>query len=543
MLIAVGLLVGIMLVILSKPPDVVQPDSSNSGSKPGGDTGKKTEIPFKPKSPEWERIKVDDPDLIGKDMGVIRGHVYDLDGNPLHLAEVFKQNEEWRHKKTGPDGYYELPLPTGTHLIKAVKTGYSANGSVINRLEAGDVIEGVDIYLGPGADARGHIVSLETGQGITGAMVRLYCSTREANSYNRSAQETTNASGRVDFKSLGLYTYSVRVRHDEYYIAGADNVQITIEQGKVAEFTVEMTMGGVITGTVTDERGEPLPEARLWVSAAPNSPFPGPYRNVTSGPDGRYRIAGLKSGDFKLHCHKQGYVRKEEESIGVVAGEVVDNIDFQLSTGGYVSGMVTSAADGMPIEGATVTVYGNGNYGNTRTDAEGQYRITGLQDGTFTVTANAYDKGYLMERQSGISADSMSINIALTRGGTLRGTVEIRRELPGFSIRLVEQEVPEGKQPFLRSQYFRTKDGSFEMKNLKPGIYTVRAMARNFADGKPETIQILAEQETDVRLELGAPGANPTPAPRIIPDSGSRKVNQRRITPIPRNFKEERSPR
>ncbi len=521
MLIAVGLLVGIVLVYISMPQDEMPIDSGGgqeAAPAPGGE-----EVKFKPqKHDPWggaRRIGHDD-DFATFDQvntGCVRGHIYDLNGRPIPTAEVTKDGpDDWRTAMADKNGFYELRLPAGpVSRIKAVMTGYSANGAIINNLKTDEVREGVDIYLGYGADAIAHVINSETGQGVPDVMIRLYTADRAANAYNRSAQETSDDSGDIRFYSLGLHKYIVTVRHMEYFLAGQQRMEVIIEPDTINEFTVELSMGGIITGTVTDESGAPVPEARVWVTAAPNAPFPGPYRTVTAGQDGKYRLAGLKTGDFKVICHKPGFLRDDDDGnvVSVVAGETVPDMDFRLKTGNYIAGMVTSKADGMPIESATITVYGNGSYGSGKSDSEGHYKITGLKDGVFTVSANLYTKDYLTERQSS-EAGRDDCNFMLSKGGVVKGRVYVPGEFTGFSVRMEETEAEEGKQRYIRQQYFRNKDGSFELKKMKAGTYTIKAFGRNYSDSEVQTITVASEQVTEAVLELGLPSANPKPDPR-----------------------------
>jgi protocatechuate 3,4-dioxygenase beta subunit len=537
MLIAVGLLVGIVLVYISRPQDEMPIDTGGdpgAAPVPGGD-----EVKFTPeKHDPWgdaRRIR-HDTDFATFDRtntGCVRGHVYDLNGRPISTAEVTKDGPgDWRTAMADKNGFYELRLPAGrVNRIKAVMTGYSANGAIINNLRVDEVREGVDIYLGDGADAVGHVVNRETGQGVPGVMIRLYTSDRAANAYNRSAQETSDDSGDIRFYSLGLHKYIITVRHMEYFLADQGRVEVVIEPDKINEFTIELNMGGIITGTVTDESGQPVPEARVWVAAAPNAPFPGPYRTATVGQDGKYRLTGLKTGDFKVICHKPGYRRNDDDGnvVSVVAGETAPDMDFRLKIGNYIAGTVTSKADGMPIEGAIVTVYGNGSYGSGKSDSEGHYRITGLKDGAFTVSANLHMKDYLTERQSS-EAGRDDCHFVLSKGGVVKGRVYVPGEFTGFSVRMEEVEAEEGKQPNIRQQYFRNKDGSFELKKMKAGAYTIKAFGRNYSDSEVQTVTVASEQVTEVVLEMGPPSANPKlvlQRARITPyrrDTGSKKL-------------------
>jgi len=65
--------------------------------------------------------------------------------------------------------------------------------------------------------------------------------------------------------------------------------------------------GGVIAGRVTDEFGDPVIEARVWVeSAGVAAPRPRPSTLTTTDDRGEYRVAGLVPGDYIVAVERIG---------------------------------------------------------------------------------------------------------------------------------------------------------------------------------------------------------------------------------------------
>src|SRR5205085_8879049 len=56
---------------------------------------------------------------------------------------------------------------------------------------------------------------------------------------------------------------------------------------------------GVITGTVIDSDGHPLPDAKVYVREH-NRPQIGALRYVTTGQNGEFRIVNLRPGDYDV---------------------------------------------------------------------------------------------------------------------------------------------------------------------------------------------------------------------------------------------------
>jgi len=544
MIIAVGLLVGIALVFIFIIPQGEAPPDNDAGAREETGVPDNEEIGTEPEIYDpWNNApRIGSNDKFATfdktNTGTICGYIYDLSGRPIPLAEVTKDGpDDWRTTMADKNGFYELRLPAGRiSRVKAVMTGYSANGAIISNLQVNEVRKGIDIYLGFGANAIAHVVNHATGRGVPGVMIRLYTSERTSNAYNRSAQETSDESGDIKYYSLGLHKYRITVRHKEYFKAGDDVQEVIIEPDKVNEFTIELNMGGVITGAVTDESRQPMTGARVWVTPAPNSPFPGPYRNETTDQEGKYRLTGLKTGDFKVICHKPGYVRDDKDTnvVSVVAGETITDMDFQLSMGIHIAGSVVSGEDGMPIEGATITVYGNGSYGSTRSGTEGSYKITGLKDGVFTVSANLHAKGYLIERAKGVRAGDEACNFTLSKGGTVKGRVYPGADV-SFTVRMDQIEVEEGEEPYRRQRYIRNQDksGNFELLKMKSGTYTIKVTAHGYSDSEVQTIHVVSERETEVVLELGPRSTNPKPPPNRPRITPHRRATGQKLQKIP----------
>ncbi|HEV2355185.1 MAG TPA: carboxypeptidase-like regulatory domain-containing protein, partial [Puia sp.] len=83
----------------------------------------------------------------------------------------------------------------------------------------------------------------------------------------------------------------------------------------VAGFRAEATR---VTGTVTDDKGNPLGYASILVK--------GTTRGVTAGSDGKY-VLELSPGEYTLVCQYVGYARREKK---ISVGGTAQVVDFRL---------------------------------------------------------------------------------------------------------------------------------------------------------------------------------------------------------------------
>ena len=195
------------------------------------------------------------------------------------------------------------------------------------------------------------------------------------------------------FTDCGSGGYATEWYSDKPTEETADVVSVA-EGAETSGIDAALAVGGAITGTVTDDAGDPLEQP--CVSAVdPTGEWVGDDLGDSLG---RYRIEGLAAGAYKLRFSECWYdathapeyyddkpTLEVADVVAVTDGQEVGAVDAQLAVGGVVSGRVTDAS-GLPIEGVEVAVYGSewGSYAET--DQDGTYRAGGLPMGEYTVS-------------------------------------------------------------------------------------------------------------------------------------------------------------
>ena len=158
-----------------------------------------------------------------------------------------------------------------------------------------------------------------------------------------------------------------------------------------------------ITGrVVVADTGTPIRRAQISL----NSRDAGFNRTVTTDTDGRYELAGLPAGRYRLYVSRAGFVALEYgqarpfeagKPLDLVAGQALEKIDFSLPRGSAITGRITDEF-GDPITDVQVEAlryqFVNGerqlvNAGRiAQTDDLGAYRIFGLMPGDYVVRAS-----------------------------------------------------------------------------------------------------------------------------------------------------------
>ena len=162
---------------------------------------------------------------------------------------------------------------------------------------------------------------------------------------------------------------------------------------------------GSISGTVKDEvSGDPIEGVKVTDGT----------RSVDTDADGNYIIEDVPVDTVTVTASKFGYLTVSTDTVVVEEG-VTTTQDFELLESlGTISGTVTDVGTSDPIEGVTVS---NGTM-SADTDADGNYSITGVPIGYYTVTAlisgylSSSVDSILVEANETVTADFQLIELS-----------------------------------------------------------------------------------------------------------------------------------
>jgi hypothetical protein len=242
---------------------------------------------------------------------------------------------------------------------------------------------------------------------------------------------STDAQGQFTFEHLpaGFYRLSARPeRYQAQYVMGAfgqsrpdtPGPPFQLADGQVLSgATIVMPRGGVVTGRVTDDEGEPM--ARVTVSTmffAPGATVPARTVGAQTDDLGRYRIFGLAPGDYLVfadirnntvvnagedaEADATGFMttyfpgvpsESEGERVQVRSGAETSGIDFRLLRGRLytVSGTVLNS-QGQPAFRANLMVTrkterpGPNVVNGSSTDPQGRFTLRPLPAGDYALT-------------------------------------------------------------------------------------------------------------------------------------------------------------
>ena len=263
----------------------------------------------------------------------------------------------------------------------------------------GEFIAETSATLAPGAEALGD-VNMTLPLAVVRGAVKRADGTPAPDPILRLTQENgaggTQVSGVIG-DSNGNYTligfgagnFSLEARDP-------DGTSTTVP-GTVADISVPVVLnvtlpaGTVVTGTVTDAAGAPVPFAEVSLVRIGE----GYNRWLTADAQGVYRAERHAPGTIFVQArHPETFL--SATAFGTVAAQGGDTLtlNLQLPAAGTVRGTVRRADGTTPVAGADVRIEnlaGAGGHGHfekvVTTDASGAYEVTGVQVGSVRVTA------------------------------------------------------------------------------------------------------------------------------------------------------------
>jgi protocatechuate 3,4-dioxygenase beta subunit len=271
----------------------------------------------------------------------------------------------------------------------------------------------------------------------------------------------TDTSGKFELTSVPAGTYTLSAARGGYLTIQYGQRRPR-ESGRTFEIAngdvldgVELAMyrGGVLSGRVLDENGDPAPGVRvdaIEMRYIRGRRVPVPARIVYATNDlGEYRLSGLDPGNYQIRAStrdlwesddgKTTYVHAvtwypgvtagdRPETVAVAIGQEVPGLDLKLIPGraARIVGVLLDAG-GQPMAGQQVNldvigrtvggvIQSAGRGGVAKTDAQGRFEITGLAPGEY----NAY---------GGSPNDPAAVSVTVSDGDTKPITLIARRSV------------------------------------------------------------------------------------------------------------------
>ncbi len=237
---------------------------------------------------------------------------------------------------------------------------------------------------------------------------------------------------------------------------------------------------GAISGTVTDDLGAPIKEAKVWFEKHAEPEGNGDDRTSTSverkdwartDAEGAFAFEGLRPGTYTVGAEHGEHLDAQEQTVTVRPGRMASGLRLLLARGASIAGRVIDL-DGNPVPGAEISATPQGKfaYRNATAGADGAFILRGLEPGPCNV--HAYADGFFpYQRRSCAPAEGVAIKMRpLPR---IRGRViDKRTQQPVEVFGIADDDVP--------SDTVHHPGGRFELTTY-PGEKTICVRAPGYA--------------------------------------------------------------
>ena len=441
--------------------------------------------------------------LVLQTLGRVAGRVVDEEGSAVADAEVggyvqlgsegsaasMTASRSLDNVVSDAAGRFELAeVPAGrVELFARTPAGAMAEGTSFD-LPVGGSREDVELRVLATGIVAGHVLDPD-GRPAVGATI--VCINNQDTEDRAFRVTSSDGDGRFRLPGVRPGKRQLTAQLPPYRLTRRD---VDVPEGEVSvEITLER--GLAVRGVVVDAGGEPVADVRVGVVGGTDergAPWP------TTDGSGRFETSGLAPGTYRVIASKEGYPRSELPEPITLLDADVDGIVLRLEGGGAVFGTLRGI-EFDDLADASVMARGAGGFARSSVDYNAGYRLEGLADGDWQVTATVESTG---KRASGMAtvgpgAREVELDLEFGSGFTLSGRV-IRRGEPVSGAYVVASGTGFGGSP----RGTTLGDGSFRLEGLSAGIYRVSA-SDPLGGGSAETT-VAIEDDTEVDLTLAA---------------------------------------
>lgn len=383
-------------------------------------------------------------------------------------------------------------LSPGHYRLIARGDGVGSSTPVEAILQAGTAAREVIIVVNATARVSGHVVMGE--KPIAGARVIA------AFGPTISAGGVSQEDGSFELQNVPMGKVSLIAQ--PYEVTAPK--QLDVKSATIDKVKIEVAALATLHGKIT-RKGQPVKDGILSGPSVPDG-------FVKADSDGTYRLEGLKPGPQQFFAGSAGEKAfATVEKVTVAAGE--DKLlDIELNFAGRVKGVVTDESGK-----AVATVYvrlinDQGDVGEAMTNARGQFDAGSMSGGNYR--ASVYPSpmaGQPFEAAAGeeftvkVPSDGTVENVKLAikyETFTIGGTIADDTGAPVADVHI--EAIGRGRGGVDLPSIMSAADGTFRIRNLARGTYTLHAHAFDGSEGDAFNIAAGAE---GVAIKLMRPGA------------------------------------
>lgn len=482
--------------------------------------------------------------------GVVRGIVKEKDGDApiasarVELATPLAFLGGNRGTNTGPDGKFELTgVPKGSAVLMVSKDGWfqpgispqsvmmllasrmqggketgkdTGKGATIVISEPGEVIERT-IELSHGSTLSG-IVMTPDGQPVAGAQVSIEMEDAMGGMgrmlgglFPTPDPRLTDAQGHYEIPGPPPGQKGCVAARAPGYLDGKSEMQTCAPGDTKTGVDVKLRVGATISGKVKDDQGLPIEGALVrWTPLGDDTndwQTQWRLRNATpsiTDSKGEFRAVNVETGTLVVQVVDERHLPWSSKEVKAEEAKSAE-LDVRLKLGAVITGQVLGT-DGKAAANASVSCDFKGkaaedddpftsDRGSATTDAAGNFRVEGLVEGSYEVTASA--AGSAPSEPVAVAAGGAPLTLHLTQAFTINGTVRMKSGagVADVEVNLIKRvEAPSEDGHGTSTQTRQIQDvrtgsaGEFELKDVPAGSYDIRVALGWGASPRPNIV-------------------------------------------------------
>lgn len=445
---------------------------------------------------------------------------------------------------TEADGSYQLdyvPEPVGAALgpfvIQADVPGQGQAFAEASILGNGQTLQ-MDVLLEGKGSVEGFVVDAQ-GRPVPGARVqatqeqRSYGFTRGTNTGAQQLEGITDAQGHYRLDGLQTGVFSLRALSGLFGVAASG--AISRDGERVRKDLILSGRLGSLKARILDASGQPLlgealqvgfPAGLLRTAGTEEYVFP---IQISPGADGWAHLEGIPAGDLRVRSAgiPTGRVTAFQ---GFLSPEAELSVELQLLAAPELAHARFRVIDalGRPVEKALVRYDARteGGQYNLQTGEEGLTDLVDLVPG-IPIRAVAFHPGWLGEVPGeGVVPESgrtYTLTVAMPSRGALQGRVT---RPDGTPVAGAYVAVPPVTSNMSRNRLSITDaQGRYQLPNVPTGApFRLAVVGPELRTSRNQTLQVLAEQNLRVDLELPEPGRNRVDGTVYQPQEGPNRI-------------------
>jgi protocatechuate 3,4-dioxygenase beta subunit len=359
-------------------------------------------------------------------------------------------------------------------------TGNGIVGSVVT--DAGQAIAGADVTLSEAGGGLGPLAGLR----LTGRT------------------SLTDPAGQFRFDHLGPGRYTATAFLD---LRASAPVTVVLHAGQAQEGLVLRLQAGItVQGTVSG-----LSDAIKWASVTANGEN-SYFQSADVGAGGTFELDNVPPGVVTLRgsaTDTSGSTRTVTKQVAASADQPVLTVDLVFEPGYTLSGRVSRA--GQPVGSATVVAWlqgGGGRQVSAVSGPDGNYQLTGLQEGTYSVsaTSTAVSEARSSKRQTVAIASDQTLDFIFPTSSVAGQVVDATSKMPlaDATVTIAARD-PSTQGATSRLPATTDSNGRFSFSSLDEGAYTLSTSRPDFElDRRDVTASEPATGDLVIALKRGA---------------------------------------